>query len=155
MAPAIARLFMAFPGERLSRDEAAIRTDAYMVALEGAPLWAVEQAAAWWLRGEKGDGRENYAFCPTPPQLRHLADKAMHAARVRQQEAARLLWAKPQAPEPAISDEERKRRAEKCAELRAALGNGLDMQHRLKRERQAAKEKIYASTDSPATTEAA
>jgi hypothetical protein len=103
VAPVIARLFMAFPGERLSRDEAGMRADGYMIALEGLPLWAVEQAATWWLRGERGDGRENYNFAPSPPQLRLLAEKATLAARSRRYEAVKALQAREQRePDPVM-----------------------------------------------------
>lgn len=103
VAPVIARLFMAFPGERLSRDEAGMRADGYMIALEGLPLWAVEQAAKWWLRGERGDGRENYAFAPSPPQFRQLAEKATLSARARRYEAIKVLQAREQRePDPAM-----------------------------------------------------
>lgn len=80
-----------------------MRADGYMIALEGLPGWAVEQAATWWLRGERGDGRENYAFAPSPPQFRQLADKATLAARSRRYEAVKVLLAREQrAPDPVM-----------------------------------------------------
>lgn len=125
VAPIVARLFMAFPGERLSRDEAAMRGDGYMIALDGLPSWAVDQAATWWLRGERGDGRENYAFAPSPPQLRQLAERATLAARARRYEAVKVLQAREQrAADPAMQARVGDLMADLAGKLRSAKAEG-------------------------------
>lgn len=63
----------AFPGKEVSDDRLANRGQAYVISLEGMPLWAVLRGVKSWLKAENGTGKENYAFAPSPPQLLRLA----------------------------------------------------------------------------------
>jgi hypothetical protein len=85
---------VAFPGERLSDLESKARAEAYLVALDGMPAWCVDRAVAWWLQGANGEGGENYAFAPSPPQLRRLAEKAALPERARRHRIDQLLKAR-------------------------------------------------------------
>lgn len=54
----------------------AARAKGFRIALEDLPAWAIEAAVRKWLRGEDGEGTEDYSFAPSPPQLRRLALRA-------------------------------------------------------------------------------
>lgn len=65
---------------------------AFRIALDDLPAWAVEQAVKAWLRGEV-EGRSNVAFLPAPPQLRDLAKRAMAPVLAERRQLRTLLRA--------------------------------------------------------------
>lgn len=69
------------------------RANGFRIALEDLPAWAIEEAVKRWLRGEDGEGSENYAFAPSPPQLRRLALRARALVELRLRNFHRLLQA--------------------------------------------------------------
>lgn len=75
-----------------------MRSEVYLIALEGMPAFAIDQAVRWWLQGSGGDGSENYAFAPSAPQLRRLADKAAFGVVTRRYELRQLLAARVYTP---------------------------------------------------------
>lgn len=89
-------LLMSFSGQRGDEDTQRLRGEGYRIALEDSPAWAVERAARMWLRRENGAGDENYAFAPSPPQLRRLAALAMVPMLAEQGRLQRLLRAEPE-----------------------------------------------------------
>ncbi len=71
----VAKLLAAFPAGNMSDAVIDARSEAYDVALEDVPAWAVEVAAKRWIKGDVatlGD-KPNLSFPPSPPQLRVLA----------------------------------------------------------------------------------
>lgn len=93
---------MAFPSTQGGEGAAEMRMEAYRMALDDLPAWTIERAARMWLRGENSSGGENYAFAPSPPQLRRLAQLAFTPVRAQRSSLLRLLRAKPdeEYPEP-------------------------------------------------------
>jgi hypothetical protein len=83
-------LLLAFPAQPLSEAAAKIRAGAYFEALSGEPAWAIARAGSRWLRGE-ADG--NFAFAPSPPQLRLLVDAETLPVRHQAARLRRLLGA--------------------------------------------------------------
>lgn len=70
-----AKLLAVFPAGNLSEAVIDARSEAYQIALEDVPTWAVEAAAKHWLKGEVYalNDKPNLSFPPSPPQLRALA----------------------------------------------------------------------------------
>lgn len=91
---AIAGMLSAFPSQQLGDAEQMARAGMYRAALEDVPAWAVDRAVKFWMRREHSEGRENYAFAPSPPQLRRLAVIACGPVRGELQKLRRLLSAK-------------------------------------------------------------
>ncbi len=87
---AFAVLQSAFPAARLEDAEASANARAYLIALEGVPAFAVDEAARRILRGEAGIDRR---FMPTPPELRALVDRLSLPARAHRVQLRRLLEA--------------------------------------------------------------
>jgi hypothetical protein len=67
---------------------AAANAEAYLIALDGAPAFALEEAAKRVLRGKAGLSR---AFVPTAPELRGLVDEISLPARWYALRLRRLL----------------------------------------------------------------
>lgn len=67
---AIGVLLGAFPRQTISDDSADMLMQAYEMACEDIPTWAVEEAARRWMKGKCGPQR----FAPSPPELRIAAD---------------------------------------------------------------------------------
>lgn len=111
---AVARLLIAFPATDPGIAGEA-RAEAYEVALEDLPAWAVAAACLDWLQGKRGTGGENYAFAPSPPQLRRLAD--LHASVARGKAYTLGLLAEAVA-EPEFSDEHRREMQRRLGAIR-------------------------------------
>lgn len=91
---ALAKLLSAFPSQSASDEIANARAGAYRLALDGLPAWSIERAVTWWLQRQKGEGKENYAFAPSAPQLRRLADLAVQPMKAQLGRMRRLLDAR-------------------------------------------------------------
>lgn len=112
---AVASMLACFPAQAASDDAMKARAVGYLTALADLPAWAVERGAAYWMRREHGEGRENYAFAPSPPELRRLAVIAAAPLRAELKATRRLLDAEIETEIP----------ASKVAERLAALSASL------------------------------
>lgn len=92
----VAKLLMMFPASDLSEAVVDARSEAYEIALEDLPAWAVEAAAKRWIKGDVAalDERPNLSFPPSPPQLRALALDEWAKARAALWRYRRLLGGK-------------------------------------------------------------
>lgn len=92
----VAKLLAVFPAGNFSEAVIDARSEAYEIALEDVPAWAVEAAAKRWIKGDVdalGD-RPNLSFPPSPPQFRALALDEWAKARAALWRYRRLLDAK-------------------------------------------------------------
>lgn len=92
----VGKLLCAFPAAPLSTAATKARMEAYDIALEDVPAWAVEAAARRWIKGEVatlGD-KVNLSFPPSPPQLRALALDEWAKARAALWRYRRLMEGK-------------------------------------------------------------
>lgn len=105
----------AFPATDTGEAGSRMRGAAFATALDDMPAWAVAAACRDWLRGEHGAGGENYAFAPSPPQLRRLAARHIAIAKGR---AATLEALASAVVEPEYSDEHRRQMLGRLAALR-------------------------------------
>jgi len=113
----VVKLLQALPGQRTTAIEA--RAEAFMVALESDPYWAVAEAIRGWYRGKYGK-RHNYTRQPAPAVLHELAMREAWkiGGRIRQLED--LLNAETPLT---FSDEHRKRMLTRLAtEIPVILG---------------------------------
>lgn len=73
----LTKIFLALPSRKSDETGTQAKTEAYMVALEDVPYWAVEAAIRLWYRGTAGnDERGNPYDCswaPAPADLRRIA----------------------------------------------------------------------------------
>lgn len=106
---AIMGVLAAFPAQATSAEATKARSIMYREALADLPAWSVERAVAFWNRAEHSEGRENYAFPPSPPQLRRLARIVSDPVRHQLGELRRLLDAEV-IPEPTAKEADTKRR---------------------------------------------
>ena len=100
IATAIMGVLSVFPAQVASPETIMARSIMYREALADLPAWSVERAVQWWNRGENSEGKENYAFPPSPPQMRRLALMACQPLRTELAQLNRLLEAKVIAPPP-------------------------------------------------------
>lgn len=100
-----------FPQASTSEDMRRLQIEGLMAALSQFPDFAVRQACLDYICRRNGEGKENYAFAPTAPQLVRLCEIAMKPF----QEAAGLQFKllNANAPEPAPSMTETEREAMK------------------------------------------
>lgn len=103
-----------FPRQNGTEDTGSAKGEGYALALDDLPSWAVRRACGFWLRGEHGAGRENYAFAPSPPELRRLALIAAAPVRGELMRLRRLLAAE---VEREVSDAERAANFERLQSL--------------------------------------
>lgn len=101
---AVTRMLLALPSKASGEATGEAKADAYMIALEDMPAWAVTAAIRGWYRGEHG-ADHNYTFAPAPADLRKfaMAERWKVAGRVKALEE--LLEA---VPEIEFSDEHRR-----------------------------------------------
>jgi len=90
----IAGLVEALTNQKISAEQAEVRSEAWLTALEGVPTWAVEEASVRWLQARAGP--QNYAFPPTPPLLRQVADDILAEVRMQRVQLQRVLNARPE-----------------------------------------------------------
>lgn len=100
---AVTRMLLALPSKASGEAIGEAKADAYMIALEDMPAWAVTAAIRGWYRGEHGPDY-NYTFAPAPADLRKfaMAERWRVAGRVKDLEE--LLEA---VPEREFSDKHR------------------------------------------------
>ena len=92
----VAMLFLAFPSANVGEAAATARAEAYKIALEDLPTWAVTAAARRWVKGDVaslGD-KVDMRFPPSPPQLRKLAAEELSEVRAVGVRCRRLMSAK-------------------------------------------------------------
>lgn len=100
---AITRLLLALPSKASGEATGEAKAEAYMIAVEDSPAWAVTAAIRGWYRGEHGQ-EHNYTFAPAPAILRELAMKEHWKVAGRVKALTDLLEA---VPEMEFSDEHR------------------------------------------------
>jgi hypothetical protein len=110
------KIMLVLPAAKQNEMSAEARGEAYMIAVDDLPPWAVEAAMRRWYRGEVGtkpDGEPRFDchWAPQPADLRELAMAELRRVQWLSQKLGAVL-----AAEPAIelSDEH-------CAAMRARL----------------------------------
>jgi hypothetical protein len=76
----IANLLLAFPITNGTSEAGRARAEAYLLALDDVPPWAIAEAIKRWHRGECGDGY-NYRWAPAPAELRALSMERLLPAK--------------------------------------------------------------------------
>lgn len=112
---AVAQMRVVLPTSGLDEGQAAAAGRAYLIALEGAPRFALQEAVRLVLRGEAG---LDHRFMPTPPELKALVDRLSLPARAHRVQLRRLLKAR---VERVPTEEERAKVKELTASLVASL----------------------------------
>lgn len=75
----VGNLLLAYPIPNGTSEAGRARAEAYLVALEGVPPWAIAEAIRRWHRGECGQGY-NYRWAPAPAELRQLSKERVRPA---------------------------------------------------------------------------
>ncbi|MET4297069.1 hypothetical protein ABIB06_007844 [Bradyrhizobium sp. LB8.2] len=76
----VGNLLLAYPIPNGTSEAGRARAEAYLVALEDVPPWAIAEAIKRWHRGECGQGY-NYRWAPAPAELRQLSKERVRPAR--------------------------------------------------------------------------
>jgi hypothetical protein len=116
MLVTITKMLKALAGSKKQEAECEVKAEAYAVALEDVPAWAIVAAARGWYRGAYGPDHD-YAWPPAPAVLRAAAVSEAKKLKGRMVELRNLLAA-PLRPE--YSDEYR---AETLGRLRRLMVN--------------------------------
>lgn len=103
IAGAYGLLRVQFPAADMDAGQARAVAKGFLLALEGVPAFALEEAVSRVLRGRAGI---NPGFMPTAPQLRQIVDDVSRPARWHLVQLQRLLAAP---IEKAVTEEERAR----------------------------------------------
>ena len=90
----VTKMLMALPSAQSNDEAQEARGDAFMMALEDVPSWAVEAAIRGWHRKEYGPGY-NYRWAPVPSELRTVAFLEAWKFKERIRDLQRVLDAKP------------------------------------------------------------
>jgi len=112
---AVAQMRVVLPTAGLDEGQAAAAGRAFLIALEGVPRFALQEAVRLVLRGEAG---LDHRFMPAPPELKALVDRISLPARAHRVQLGRLLKAR---VERTPTPEERQRVKELTANLVASL----------------------------------
>jgi hypothetical protein len=95
----LTRMMLALSGPRQSEASAESRGEAYMVALDDLPPWAVRSAIRRWYRGDAGLNERgepfDYRWCPAPADLRKVAMHELWRVKARIVTLRTLLTAEP------------------------------------------------------------
>lgn len=75
----IAKMLMAYPMAGSTAEAGTARGEAYLVAVEDVPPWAIAEAIRRWHKGQCGPDH-NYRFAPAPAELREVAMKLIEPA---------------------------------------------------------------------------
>lgn len=105
-------LLSSFPRQTGSPEATEMMLQAYAMAIEDAPTWAIEEAARRWISGKCGSKR----FAPSPPELRCAADEVVVITRGKIASLRKLA-----AAETVIEPN-----PERFAQLEAALKGAID-----------------------------
>ena len=89
----VAKMLLAKPIAGASQEAGRARGEAYLVALEDVPPWAVAEAIRLWHRGECGD--HNYDWAPNTAVLRKVAMAQLEPVRAAVDHVEGLLAAVP------------------------------------------------------------
>jgi hypothetical protein len=89
---AVSKMIMALGGKKLSDLTGEAKGEAYTVALNDVPCWAVEEALRKWYRGEF-EKEYDYSFPPASAILRKHARDEQYLVRYRGQRLRELLQA--------------------------------------------------------------
>jgi hypothetical protein len=93
----ITKMMLVLPSQRPNEDAAEARGEAYMLALEDVPTWAVNAAIRRWYRNEAGNDEKgrpyDCTFAPVPGDLRRVAVAELWRVRHRAFVCAELLAA--------------------------------------------------------------
>lgn len=90
---------MMFTLPTISQNEisAEARGEAFMMALEDMPTWAVRAGVRRWYRGDCGNNAKgepyDYHWCPAPAELRRISSVEMHRVKSRADALDNLLRA--------------------------------------------------------------
>lgn len=76
----VGNLLLSYPIPNGTQEAGRARAEAYLVALEGIPPWAIAEAVKGWHRGEYGHGYD-YRWAPAPAELRQLSVELVRPAR--------------------------------------------------------------------------
>ena len=77
----LATMLMAYPMAGGSEESGKARANAYLVALDDLPPWAIADAIRKWHRGEGGGKDCNYRFAPAPAELRFAVMQILQPAK--------------------------------------------------------------------------
>jgi hypothetical protein len=89
---ATSRMALALGGRRLGDLVGEAKGEAYMLALDDVPCWAVSIVERKWYRGECGKDYD-YSFPPAPAIFRELAREEQYAIRWKRTQLQRMLEA--------------------------------------------------------------
>lgn len=79
IASILAGLFAAYPSAPISDTTAGAKVRIYLAVLEDRPVWAIEEAAKLWLKGDVDGAGRAADFPPSAARLRELATEAMRS----------------------------------------------------------------------------
>jgi len=88
----VSKMIMALGGKKFSDLTGEAKGEAYMLALNDVPCWAVEETVRKWYRGEF-DKEYDYSFPPSPAVLRKHAREEQYMVRHRARRLRELLQA--------------------------------------------------------------
>lgn len=77
----LATMLMAYPMAGGSEEAGKARANAYLVALDDLPPWAIAEAIRKWHRGEGGGRDSNYRFAPAPAEMRFAVMQILQPAK--------------------------------------------------------------------------
>jgi hypothetical protein len=123
---AVTKMMVALPSMTQNELSAEVRGEAFMVALDDVPAWAVQAAVKRWYRGECGKNTKGEPcdchWCPAPAELRRIALVEMYPLNERLNTIGALLRAEPRRE---FSEEHRRTMGERLAELSRNLRASL------------------------------
>lgn len=76
----VANMLMAYPMSGGSEESGRARSQAYLIALDDVPPWAIADTIKLWHRGQCGPDH-NYRFAPAPAELRASAMHLLQPAK--------------------------------------------------------------------------
>ena len=88
----LTKMMLVLPAAKQNEASAEARGEAYMMALNDLPTWAVAAAVRRWYRGDAGD-RHDYHWAPSPAELRALTIIELYRVKGRTAMLRNLLRA--------------------------------------------------------------
>jgi len=115
---AVTKMMLVMPSATQNEISAEARGEAYLMALDDVPAWAVQAAIRRWYRGDCGTSEENkpydYHWCPAPAELRRISKTESYRVEYRARQLRRILSAEARQE---YSDEHCRVMRERIAEL--------------------------------------